>query len=187
MGLVRLTVGLTWLSVLSTLGLAVAFLLAWYDLALRELVQDHGLLLLLVPVVLVGVTWALRQNLVGILMRRGDREAALAYALRRARVTLTVGRDEAARNRAAAAEVLRLSGRCRDALELLDAELQPPRDRTLLGLLAIVRAAALLDEGRATEAAALVAPWRDAPLTTAGRRALAELLPRLDAATEPSP
>jgi len=187
MGLIALTLGLTWVAVLSTLGVATAFLLAWYDLALRAFVLDWGFgLVILAGAAILGATW-LRQHVVDLLMRRGDSGAVLRYARPRSLVTLTVGRDEAARNRAASAEVLRRAGRPAEALALLDAEPQPPRDRALRGLLDIIRAAALLDTGRASEARTLVAPWAEAPLTAAGRRALADLLSRLDPTPENAP
>lgn len=173
MGLARLTLALTGLATLATLATAGLFLTAWYDLGgLRDLASDAALIALFAALALVLVAFWMRLQVASWLLERDDLDALLRYALPRATPSWTVGRNEAARNRFAAAEALRRSGRPREAIALLDTGGRPPSSADLNALLRLARAAALADLKHNDQARALADDLAATPLSASARALL---------------
>lgn len=152
MMLSRLAAALPLLSFVATVLYVVLFLAGARVEEWRELLKSGGLWAGVAPLVLVAATYWVRRNVGRWLLERKAWEEALHYSEPRASVTLTTGREEAARNRFAAAEAARVLGDPERALKILQEEAPEPRNPGYQHLLMIARIRALLDLQRLEEA-----------------------------------
>ena len=170
----------TWLAVGTTVAMVVVFLLAWWGVAWRAFLVDWGYFVLLVPVVVVLLTIYLRNRTGLLLMRQGRLGEVLKWCEPRSRVTLTVGRNEAAQNRLLAAGAMLRQSRPARALALLDSERRGPTSASLEGRVALVRASVLLALDDVEGARALANTLVDTPLPRSSREELERLLDALE-------
>ena len=150
-----LTIGATGLAIAFTL-LGAGLLLASYEWQpAHRLILARGPLLIGVCFAAVAVAYILRQTAGYYLLSRDQLDHVLAYCEPRSRVTLAVGRLEAARNRFCAAEAYVRKGQPARAVAVLDSE--PGKVRgSLGGMLELMRARALMTADRADEAKPIV-------------------------------
>lgn len=156
MWIARLTLGVTALAFISTVALAVVFLLAWSGAPWGMAVAMWGGYFVPAPFLLVLATWLLRHSAGVMMLRRGLHEATLAWCGPRSAPSISVGRDEAGLNRFARAEALRRTGRPAEALEVLERSVPAPRRRDVRQMLHAAHALALLDLGRDKEGMAVL-------------------------------
>ncbi len=175
MWIIRLTMLTTVLAFVSTVGLAIAFALAYKGIALRPFMMSYGGYFFPVPFVLTVITYLLRHSAGLMLLRRGKLKEALVYCQPRVDTTWTVGRNEAALNRYVCAEVHRLEDKPKEALALLEAKHTAPWRLDVKQLLYVARAQAFLALGRPTEAQAIAEVLSQQRPTSGSKEARAAL------------
>ncbi len=185
MWIARLTVGVTALAFAATVALVVAAVVAIKGLALVVFMGDFGGWLLPIPFVLIVATYLLRYSAGLLMLRRGHLPAALHYCLPRRTTSLSVGANEAAINRYAAAEAHRLAGQPERALRLLDEAHKAPWRGDIKQLLFAARAEALIDLERREEARAILDALVAHKPSSGARRAVTSAQVRLGAAPSP--
>ena len=175
----RVTVWVTVLAFLTTAGLVTLFLLSVNGIALSVVTVRYWGWFFPLPFVLVVATYLLRHSAGLLMLARGDAQGTLTYCLARVETSVTVGRNEAALNRYAAAEALRTTGRPVDALALLEVQFKAPWRSDVRELLLVARAQSFFDLGRREEAEAIVNALARARVAAGSRRAFEELRRRV--------
>ncbi len=168
-----LTQILTWTLFAAVLGLAVLFVIAYRGIALQFAMADYGLWLVGAVFVLMVVTVFVRFRAGLMMLERGQLVDAVAYCQPRSSTSLTVGRDEASANCYAAAEAHRRRGSPAGALALLDSVNTEPRSKTLVQMLRLARASALIELGRVEEGRAILTAVEGEVGSREARQALA--------------
>jgi len=177
----RLTVWVTALAFLTTVALVTAMVLSLQGVAEAVFTIRYWGWFFPLPFVLVVATYLLRHSAGLLMLARGDGEGVLSYCLPRVDVSVSVGRNEAALNRYAAAEATRTTGLPAEALTLLEADFKAPWRKDVSQLLLVARAQSLLDLDRPGEARAILATLGEGAISAGSKDAFEGACRRSDA------